>query len=63
MADGIVFQTKDALDFLFKGDSKKGRVILNPLQSNFPDYNVQNTEKKDYYILSITASEEPSDGN
>lgn len=46
MADGIVFQTKDALDFYSKAIQKKGRVILNPLQSNFPDYNVQNTEKK-----------------
>ena len=46
MADGIVFQTKDALEFYSKAIQKKGRVILNPLQSNFPDYNVQNTEKK-----------------
>ena len=46
MANGIVFQTKDALEFYTKSIQKKGRVILNPLQSNFPDYNVRNTEKK-----------------
>lgn len=46
LADGVVFQTKDAQEYYPEAIQKKSKVILNPLQDNLPDYNVQTTEKK-----------------
>lgn len=44
LADYVTFQTQDAKNYYPTFIQKKGRVILNPLQSNLPEYDVTKTK-------------------
>lgn len=44
LADYVVFQTEDAKNYYPNCIRNKGRIILNPLQNNLPEYEVKNTK-------------------
>ena len=44
LADCVTFQTQDARNYYPTFIQKKGCVILNPLQSNLPEYDVTKTK-------------------
>ena len=45
-ADGVIFQTKEAMEYFPKKIQKKGKIIWNPVKSNLPRWDSVNEHKK-----------------